>query len=312
MRQPHQVDIAMAIIAAEQDHFFTRGQVHDHGGDNSLIARRLRSKRWHAWTRDVFSHAGVAPTDRGQLRIALLDMGPKAMVGFQSGAALLDAPDMPLAPPTLVVPHGTYHTSPGVTIHQTRLMPKPVMVAGMPCTSPLRLLLDLAGVIDVVQLGRLIDDFVARRRTSLNALGKGLEWTERHRRPGAVTLRKALEGRTHGYVPTGSELERVLDAILMTIPSVRAEKEVSLRGRSSLPHRVDRLFRDPPLIVEGDGRLWHARLEQMERDRQRDRRALRLGFPTVRYGWWELVKTPIEVRRELMDLLHPAERKLVG
>jgi very-short-patch-repair endonuclease len=69
------------------------------------------------------------------------------------------------------------------------------------------------------------------------------------------------------------------------------------------PHRVDRLFRVPPLIVEGDGRLWHARLATMDRDRQRDRRALRLGYPTVRYGWHELVHSASEVQEELLDLL---------
>lgn len=312
MLQPHPVDIAMAIVAEDQDQFFCRRQVHEHGGDNSLIARRLRSRRWKGWTRDVLSHAGVPQTPRGDLRIALLDMGPAAMVGFQSGAALLEAPRMSLAPPTLVVPHGAHHVLPGVTIHQTRLMPSPVTVAGMPCTPPSRVLLDLASVLDSVALGRLIDDFVVRRLTSLEALTKGLEWTELHRRPGAVVLRKALDGRTHGYVPSGSELERMLDAILMTIPGLRPEKEVSLRGRTREPHRVDRLVREPPLIIEGDGRLWHARLAQMEKDRVRDRRALRLGFPTVRYGWWELVNSPTEVRRELLDLLTRPERQLAG
>lgn len=312
MGQRHPADIAIAIIAQEQDQFFCRRQVHEHGGDNSLIARRVRSKTWLKWTRDVFSHAGVGPTPRGDLRIALLDMGPSAMAGFQSAAALLDAPKMPLAPPTLVMPHAAHHKAAGVTIHQTRLVPKAVTVAGMPCTPPLRTLLDLASVLDVVALGRLIDDFVARRLTSLNAISKGLEWTERHRRPGAVTLRKALEGRTHGYVPTGSELERMLDAILMTIPGLHVEKEVSLRGRRREPQRVDRLVREPPLIVEADGRLWHARLAQMQKDRARDRWALRLGYPTVRYGWWELANTPVEVRTELVDLLCRPERQLVG
>lgn len=312
MRQPHPVDIAMAIIAAEQDQFFARRQVHQHGGDYSLVARRLRSKRWQAWTDDVFSHAGVTLSPRGELRIALLHMGAAAIAGYQSGAALLGAPKSALAPPTLVVPHGTHHACPGATIHQTRLMPDPVVVAGMPCTPASRTLLDLAAVLDAVALGRVIDDFVARRLTSLPALVSGLEWSERHRRPGAPTLRRALEGRTHGYVPTGSELERMLDAILLTIPGVLPEKEVSLRGRGTLPHRVDRLVRQPPLIIEADGRLWHARLEQMETDRQRDRRALKLGFPTVRYGWWELVNNPVEVRRELMELLRRPESRLVG
>jgi very-short-patch-repair endonuclease len=85
---------------------------------------------------------------------------------------------------------------------------------------------------------------------------------------------------------------------------------LSLPGRAGEPHRVDRLFRSPPLIVEGDGRLWHARLETMDRDRRRDRHALRLGFPTVRFGWHELTNLASEVAEELDALLGVQAREL--
>ena len=41
----------------------------------------------------------------------------------------------------------------------------------------------------------------------------------------------------------------------------------------------------------------------MDQDRRRDRRALRLGFPTVRYGWHDLVHSAAEVQEELLDIL---------
>jgi hypothetical protein len=41
----------------------------------------------------------------------------------------------------------------------------------------------------------------------------------------------------------------------------------------------------------------------MDQDRRRDRRALRLGYPTVRYGWHELAYEAADVRSELLDLL---------
>ena len=120
------------------------------------------------------------------------------------------------------------------------------------------------------------------------AIEQGHAWMVRTRRVGAPNMTKALEGRTHGYVPARSELERLLDVVIATLPVRPPRREVDLPNREGDPHRVDRLFEDPPLIVEGDGRLWHARLASMENDKRRDRRALLLGYPTVRYGWHEL------------------------
>ena len=36
-------------------------------------------------------------------------------------------------------------------------------------------------------------------------------------------------------------------------------------------------------IVEGDGRSWHARVADFERDRQRDHEAQRIGWGTCRF-----------------------------
>ena len=308
-RTLHPADIAVALLAEEQDQYFSRSQARAAGATTSLIARRLASGQWVAHARDVFSHRGVAPTPRGAVRIALLDMGDPVTTGVETAAALHRVENFELSPPKLIVPHGTHRRSPGATIHQTRLWPELQVVQGMPATSVLRTLLDLAAVVDVLRLGRVIDELVVRRLVTLAELARGCAWNQRHRRPGAVTLARALDGRTHGYIPSRSELERVLDAIISTIPGVIAQKEVWLSGRHEEPHRVDRLFDNPPLIIEGDGRLWHARLGQMDKDRRRDRHALTLGYPTARYGWWELTNEARAVRAEIIALLSAGEAR---
>jgi very-short-patch-repair endonuclease len=117
-------------------------------------------------------------------------------------------------------------------------------------------------------------------------------------------MRAVLADRIDGYEPTRSELERELDAILVTVPCPPPLREVQLGDRVEMPQIVDRLYIDPrQLIVEGDGRLWHARLEAMTRDRARDRRALELGYPTARYGWHELRHERDDVRREICSIL---------
>jgi very-short-patch-repair endonuclease len=49
-----------------------------------------------------------------------------------------------------------------------------------------------------------------------------------------------------------------------------------------MPGFVDRCWPEAKLILEIDGRRWHARERDMAKDRARDREAARLGWQTVR------------------------------
>jgi hypothetical protein len=112
-------------------------------------------------------------------------------------------------------------------------------------------------------------------------------------------MRAVLEERLDDYVPTRSVLEQALDAILATVPGPPAFKEFELPSRAGERQIVDRFLLPPGIVIEADGRQWHARLEAMERDRRRDRAAAALGLRTLRYGWNEIVHHPDEVAAEL-------------
>jgi hypothetical protein len=131
-------------------------------------------------------------------------------------------------------------------------------------------------------------------------------------RNGISTMRTVLAAYDDGPPPSRSELERRLDAILVTLPA-DALREAPLPGREWSNERVDRRFDQPRrLIVEGDGRRWHTRLADFRRDRERDRHALRHGYPTVRYAYEELTDDPAGVRAELLDLLAISESLSIG
>lgn len=304
---PHPVDVAVALFAAEQDGNFSVSQAKSVGASGALIHRRTSSGRWLVHGPATLGLPGFPTTPRCLLWRGYLDAGPKAMASHSSAAALHHLDGFRLGLPEILVPHGGHHRNSIAVVHQTRRVPQPVVIDGMPVTPLVRTLLDLSATTRPVRLGRILDEVVVRGDAALPAIERGLEWMQRSRRAGAGNLAAALTGRTQGYVPSRSELERMLDAILTTLPYPPAEHEVDLPGRLHEPHRVDRLFRDPPLIVEGDGRLWHARLEAMDRDRRRDRHALRLGYPVVRYGWIDLTRYAQEVHDELLDLLKPRQ-----
>ncbi|PLS75190.1 MAG: hypothetical protein CYG61_08490 [Actinobacteria bacterium] len=55
--------------------------------------------------------------------------------------------------------------------------------------------------------------------------------------------------------------------------------------------------------MEGDGRRWHARMDQMATDRRRDRDALNHGWRPYRFVWEEITREPQMVRGTLLDAL---------
>lgn len=82
-------------------------------------------------------------------------------------------------------------------------------------------------------------------------------------------------------------------------PGVRAFARVRAVRQSRLPWLtepiegcVDAAVPESRLLLEADGRSWHARLDDMARDRRRDRAALRAGWETLRFVYRDLVADP--------------------
>ncbi len=72
--------------------------------------------------------------------------------------------------------------------------------------------------------------------------------------------------------------------------------------------RVDALLVDAPVIIESDGRRWHTRVADFERDRQRDRAAASHGYVTMRFTYDELRCDPDRVAlRSAPPLAPPRE-----
>ena len=148
----------------------SRSQLLALGVSRALLARRLRSGEWEPVGRRVVRLAGSQPTTEQQLLGYCLAAGPSAVASHDSAAWLWK-----LAPPPtrhhLTVGRTSSARAVGAYVHKPRVFPCEVaMVRHIPCTSPPRTILDLAGTSSPEQLGQVVDRAVADKLVSTEAL----------------------------------------------------------------------------------------------------------------------------------------------
>jgi hypothetical protein len=92
-----------------------------------------------------------------------------------------------------------------------------------------------------------------------------------------------------GWTPPESELEAklltVLAGVVGTGPIVR---QASLPWRTSRSGRVDVLLPAHRLIIEADGRRWHTRVNDFDKDKWRDNEATAHGYGVLHFTWVHL------------------------
>lgn len=126
--------------------------------------------------------------------------------------------------------------------------------------------------------GALVTGLVTPHRLSVAA-----RRLVRPRKPGARAFAATLSEVFEGHAPPESELERLAEDILGEAEIAGYVCQASRPGGER--GRVDFLIELARLIVEADGRSWHARFENMRADRQRDLAHAAEGYLTVRIMW---------------------------
>jgi hypothetical protein len=308
----HPVDLAVFTVAAQQCGLFSRRQVIANGGSDALIRRRLASGRWLAATTGVYALPGHPASFRRTLWLAFLSAPPEAVVSHWSGGAVRALGGFPPDRFTLSVPHGRYPRNPVARTFQTVAMPKATLVDGLPVASVERILIDVAGLVGPRKLRALVE--LARTAGATNPVRLRREHVRLARpgRRGIAQMGVLLSEYEEGAPPPRSALEARLDALLARVPAP-VRHEAPLPGREWSNERVDRRFDEPRrLIVEGDSRRYHARVADFRRDRERDRVALRHGYPTMRYAFEELVHDEEAVLEEILDVLGLSESSPLG
>jgi very-short-patch-repair endonuclease len=281
------IDQAVAAIARRQQGVFGHRQVLDAGGTRRMIGRRLADKRWLELDHWVYALPSHPATWLRQVKAAELRFDRGAISG-RASAVLYGLADLRPGSIEVTVPRGAGRTSRLARVRQRDGIAT-TTIAGIRVVTVGQTLSDLAAVGDPLLLERSVDDALLRHQITPQGLvdQHGLMVVRRWR--GAEALGSLAEERANGYVPPTNELEAALYRVCDHQALPEYVRQASAPWSPGGPERVDVLFPTLHRIVEGDGRLWHARYRDFERDKRRDHAAQARGIEVTRFTYRQLV-----------------------
>jgi very-short-patch-repair endonuclease len=224
---------------------------------------------------------------------AILACPPGAVLSHESAAAVLGIEDRER---TIVVsvPAGTRSRLRDVRLHCRKFVPGDRGEQdGIPVTSPVRTLIDVATVADERRLEAAVN--AADRFDLIDPESLRAELIGRGGQPGVPALRRLLDART--FRLTDSELERRFLRLVRSagLPLPRTGVRVGV-------FTVDFLWPDLGLVVETDGLRYDRTASQQARDRRRDQALVARGLTVLRFTHAQIDREPDAVVTALAEV----------
>jgi hypothetical protein len=285
------VDRAIEALARRQHGAFSRAQATAQGATARMIRGRAASGRWIQLAPGVLALPGNPPTWERQCMAATLSVSGAVLFGTAAGA-LHGFTGCRRGHPHLAVPVGSHHETPLATVHQLRHI-ETTMVRGIPVVTAAQCLVDLPRFVTTPRARAALHDALTVNPTLLALVQDRFVDLSCSRLPHLSVVRDLLDELGDDEAPTASELERALDIVLLRVPGVPlSHRQASFPWRHGAPQRVDRLIPAWRLIIEADSRRWHTRVDDFERDRERDNEAAIHDHHVLRFTWARLAREP--------------------
>lgn len=263
----------------------SRKQMRFLGMSDDAIEHAVAIGRLHRVFRNAYAVGRPHADEYGRMMAAVLACGKGTVVSHRSAAALLGLLDEGPAVVDVIAPNSRGRGIDGIYLHRVRppRLAETGTMHGIPCTSPARTLVDLAGTVGEWTLRSAFE-----RAARLNMLNlAAIEASVDPRRRGMKVLLALIE-EWRGAAPLlgkrgglKSPLEaRVLPLISRhDLPPPLFNAPVQLAdGRIE----VDFLWPDHRFALEADSRDFHGTAVAFERDRWRDRELMRAGYSVLR------------------------------
>lgn len=288
MRRQLANDSEIATLAGAQHGVVARWQLLTLGLSGQAVDRRVSGGRLHLLHRGVYAVGHRVLTVEGRWMAAVLAAGDRAVLSHDSAAAAWE-----LRPPGGGAIHVTVPGDPGrarrtgLRIHRsTTLSPNDTAVhRGIPITTPIRTLIDLATTLKGRPLEHALDLAEQRGFVDFAELHTAIE--AHPTRPGSPSLQAQLSRYTAGSTVTRSELEERFLALCDRHGLPRPTVSTRIEGVE-----VDFVWRDALLIAEVDGYRYHRSPGAFEDDRERDVVLTVAGWTVLRFTWAQVTSRP--------------------
>jgi very-short-patch-repair endonuclease len=303
------VDALVISLASRHGMVVTRGQMAEAGVAAHLLERR-NGGLLTRFSPGVYVLGELTAMVR--LR-AVLAAVPAGVASHHTGSGIHRLAQPPLAVVEVLTPARSRRRLDGVRIRTTRWLPADdvTVVDGVPVTSVARTLCDLAAVLAPARLRHLVEVSITEGRLSAAELQACAAAYCRRGRPGSGLV-QSLNHELFDETPlAASVLERRAHRLLREaaiggwVAQYRPPWYDGVRGV------VDLAWPDLRVVVELDGRRWHATTQAQGDDRRRDRLAIAHGWITLRFNWQEITQRPATVVAEIGAAFNGRRRALL-
>lgn len=284
-------DRNLDVYAARQYGVFSLSQARSAGLTPSMIETRIASGAWVRMAPSVYSMSSAPPKWERQVAAALLTR-PGSMVAGAASAHLHDFDGFgPCRPVIMIGAKGNGRSALARVIRVKAFTEiRRVRIRGFETEDPAETLVTLSADTATGTLERLVDEGLVSSRFTAGEIDDAIR--RRGASPGVTKLRRIVAPmREDAYVPPSSELERLLFSVLAD-PRLPATTRQMPFWFPSVSMTVDVFIPEWGLIIEADGRRWHTRRADFERDRQRDNEATAHGYSVLRFTYHMLRDEP--------------------
>jgi very-short-patch-repair endonuclease len=294
-------DRAIERLARTQHGAFNRTQARAAGFSERVIRYRVETGSWLELAPGIYALPSAPPSWRRQYKAAELTH-PAAAITQLAAARLQRLDGFRTAAAEIVVPYTSKTRSPIAKVHRGNNVPV-TFVDGIRVTTVAQTLFDVMRRVSIDRLERAMDGALLSRAVTIADLQERRDALDLGRRPAIGTWRALVDERSEdGWAPPESDLESTLWSVLKELPG-----DLGLVRQATMPWwqrgegRVDVLVPDWRLILEADGRRWHARVRDFDADRWRDNVAASHGYRVLRFTYTHLTERPEEVRSIVTD-----------
>lgn len=293
-------------LASVQHGAISRMQLRELGISHAAIRWALRSGELHAMAPAVYVVAGSPRTWRQALMVAVLDAGPGACVSHRAAAILLGIAKLGMREVVEITsPRMLRHGSTSAILHRPLdlVYDRDVVVTdGIPCTGPLRTLVDLG----VSESWLDVWDAIERAIQADLVTHRGCEWMlsrlSKQGRHGCGPFRRALDERAiRMKAPHKGLLEPRMAGVARRYMLPAYSYQFDVFGDGSV--RADFAWLAEKVIVEVKGLKERTNPKKLTEDFEREHRLSADGWIVLSFTWHQVVRRPKYVADTILQVL---------